>query len=74
MGEGLGLASRIRLERVGVLATEMEQQTENRRDDDEQPVPHGALADLFDRAERIRQAYDDLRGTRSESDAQESRQ
>jgi hypothetical protein len=49
----------------------MTQQDEHLRDDDEQTVPHGALADLFDRAERIRQAYDDLRGTRPEGDAAE---
>jgi hypothetical protein len=46
-----------------------EQQTEHRRDDEEQHVPHGALADLFNRAERIRQAYDDLRVARHEGDA-----
>ena len=51
----------------------MDQQTEHRRKDDEQPVPHGALADLFNRAERIRQAYDELRAARPEGDATEQR-
>jgi hypothetical protein len=47
----------------------MELQNETQRDDDDQPTPHGALADLFDRAERIRVAYEDLRASRPEGDA-----
>jgi hypothetical protein len=46
----------------------VEMQPDEQREEEERHVPHGALADLCDRADQIRQAYDDLRGARTESD------
>jgi hypothetical protein len=48
----------------------MNPQAEHLVDDGAQPVPHGALADLCVRAERIRQAYEELRAARRKDDAQ----
>jgi hypothetical protein len=50
------------------------QPEEQPREDDEQYVPHGALADLFDRAERIREAYAELHGSQQAGDAAELQQ
>jgi hypothetical protein len=52
----------------------MEQQAEHLVDDDAQSVPHGALADLFVRAERIQQAYEELRAARHHGEADELQQ
>jgi hypothetical protein len=50
------------------------QQDEQTPQEDEQYVPHGALADLFDRAERIREAYAELHGSQQAGDATDQQQ
>jgi hypothetical protein len=49
-------------------------QDDQSREDDEPYVPHGALADLFERAERIREAYAELQGTQQAGDGSELQQ
>jgi hypothetical protein len=50
------------------------QQDDQSREEDEPHVPHGALADLFDRADRIREAYAELSGSQQAGDATEQQQ